>query len=135
MNFKTTLLISSTLMALSPMLAFAQSTSPTAPTVAVETEAQRIAREAREAAVSPETIIVTATRRGEQAIKVPYNISAISEEQLRDGNITDIKDLLRDNVAIAAPQNSARFNDSVTVRGLNVSPVNANNLDYFVRST
>ncbi len=81
------------------------------------------------------SVIVTASKRSELASKVPYNVSAISEEVLRRENITDAKRLIADSVTISAPGNSARFTDSVTVRGLNVSPVNGNNIEQFVRST
>lgn len=131
MNFKTALFLSTTLIALSPIAAMAQTVAPAG---ATKTAAQIAAEEAAKSA-DVETIVVTATRRNEAATKVPYNISAISEQQLREQNITDIKKLIDENIAIAAPQNSARFADSVTVRGLNVSPVGANNLEYFVRST
>ena len=82
-----------------------------------------------------ETIVVTATRRAESVADIPYNISAIGEEEMRKRNITDLKTLIKDSVDINAPDNSARFADSVTVRGLNVSQVSQNNLEYFVRST
>jgi iron complex outermembrane receptor protein len=81
------------------------------------------------------SVIVTASKRSELASSVPYNVSAISEEVLRRENITDAKRLIADSVSISAPGNGARFTDSVTVRGLNVSPVNANNIEQFVRST
>ena len=80
-------------------------------------------------------IIVTATGRSQAASKVPYNVTARSEEELREGNVTDIKKLIADSPSVNAPQNGARFADSVTVRGLNVSPVNANNLEQFSRTT
>ena len=82
-----------------------------------------------------EQIIVTSGRREQAASSVPYNITAISQETLRDENITDAKKLIQQSVSISAPGNSARFTDSVTVRGLNVSRVDANNLEQFVRST
>jgi iron complex outermembrane recepter protein len=129
MTFKTHLFIGAAIVALSPLSAFAQTVAPAG---ASQTPAE-LAAAAKKADV--ETIIVTATRRNETAIRVPYNITAIGEAQLREQNITDIKKLIDDNVAISAPQNSARFADSVTVRGLNVSPVGANNLEYFTRST
>jgi iron complex outermembrane receptor protein len=81
------------------------------------------------------TVYVTASKRSEMASKVPYNVSAISEEVLRRENITDAKRLITESVSISAPGNGARFTDSVTVRGLNVSPVTANNVEQFVRST
>lgn len=80
-------------------------------------------------------IVVTATGRAIGASKVPYNVTAQDEEALREANITDIKSLIADSPSINAPQNGARFADSVTVRGLNVSPVNANNIEQFARST
>ena len=83
----------------------------------------------------PQQVIVTATRRDEAAHRVPINISSLSEDELRDQNITDAKKLIAASDAISAPGNSARFADSVTVRGLNVSPVSANNLEQFIRST
>lgn len=89
--------------------------------------------EKKEEAVN--SVIVTASKRSELASKVPYNVTAIGEEQLRRENITDAKKLISNSVSINAPGNSARFTDSVTVRGLNVSPVNANNIEQFVRST
>jgi iron complex outermembrane recepter protein len=113
-----------------------------------ETAAEKAAREAREKAAAEkkaeeervrqgktETIIVTATGRSQSASTVPYNVTAITEEQLRDENITDVKKLIQESVSINAPGNSARFADSVSVRGLNVSSVTANNLEQFVRTT
>jgi iron complex outermembrane recepter protein len=80
-------------------------------------------------------IVVTASGRSIGASKVPYNVTAQGEEALREANITDIKRLIAESPSINAPMNGARFADSVTVRGLNVSPVNANNLEQFARST
>ena len=85
--------------------------------------------------VALEEIVVTATKRSESASKVPFNISAIGQQELKNRNIVDIKSLIADSVEISAPANSARFADSVSVRGLNVSSVNANNLEGFTRST
>ncbi|UTA48372.1 TonB-dependent receptor [Simiduia sp. 21SJ11W-1] len=82
-----------------------------------------------------EEILVTATRRDESMSDIPMNISAMGEAELRERNIGDLKDFLKDSVSIHAPENSARSMDSVTVRGLSISPVNQNDLEYFVRST
>lgn len=90
---------------------------------------------AKPVTADPQQITVTATRRDEAAHRIPLNISAMSEDELRDQNITDAKKLIAASDAINAPGNSARFADSVTVRGLNVSPVAANNLEQFIRST
>jgi iron complex outermembrane recepter protein len=122
---------------------FAQTSPPAASAPAkAETAAEKTAREAREKAdaekkqeTKVETIVVTASGRQQSANKIPYNVTAISEEQLREENITDIKKLIAQSASINAPGNSARFADSVTVRGLNISPVNANNLEQFVKTT
>lgn len=121
MTIKHTLLASCAFLAIAPAAAWAQS-SP-APATATDD------------AKAPETVIVSATRRNVAANKIPYNITVQTQETLRQDNITDAKKLIADNVAINAPQNSARFNDSTTVRGLNISGVNANNLQQFIRST
>ena len=81
------------------------------------------------------SVVVTASKRRELASKVPYNVTAISEETLRRENITDAKRLIAESVSISAPGNSARFTDSVTVRGLNVSAVDGNNIEQFVKTT
>lgn len=85
--------------------------------------------------VQLETVVVTAGKRQEQAHRLPYNVTAISEQTLREENITDLKRLIAASPSIDAPPNSARFTDSVTVRGLNISSVSANNIEWFTRST
>ncbi len=116
--------------------------SPSAAAPANETaeaRAQRLAREQAEAqrqsAPAAERIVVTGARRSQSASTVPFNISAINGEQLRQENVTDLKSLISELPAVNAPGNSARFADSVTVRGLSIAPVNANNIEQFVRST
>ena len=84
---------------------------------------------------APETVVITATKREVPAHRVPINVTAVGEEQLREENITDLKKLIASSPGIDAPGNSARFADSVTVRGLNISSVSANNIEWFVRST
>jgi outer membrane receptor protein involved in Fe transport len=82
-----------------------------------------------------QTVTVTATKRETPAHRVPINVTAIGEEELREENITDLKKLIAASPGIDAPGNSARFADSVTVRGLNISSVSANNIEWFARST
>ena len=71
-----------------------------------------------------ETITVTAQGRKENVIKIPYNISAISGEDLEDRRIVDQTELLR-SVAGASVVDRGYRNSSVisgiTVRGLNVN--------------
>ncbi|WOX04722.1 TonB-dependent receptor [Microbulbifer pacificus] len=82
-----------------------------------------------------EEIVVTASRRESAASDLPINITAVSGESLRQQNITDIKSLLQESVEISVADSGARFEDSVTVRGLNVSSVSANNLEQFIKTT
>ncbi len=96
---------------------------------------QQPPEEKKDAATDRQTIVITATKRDTPAHRVPINVSAIGEEQLREDNITDLKKLIANSPSIDAPANSARFADSVTVRGLNISSVSANNIEWFTRST
>ena len=82
-----------------------------------------------------EVIEVTSSGRNTIATKTAMNITAMGEEELRRKNIADIKSLIKDSTVISSPGNSSRFSDSVTVRGLNVANVNANNLERFTTST
>ena len=97
--------------------------------------AAQVATAAPGAVADDAEIIVTASGRSQSAAKVPFNVTALAEPQLREQNITDIKRLIATSPSINAPLNGARFADSVTVRGLNVSPVNANNIEQFARTT
>lgn len=91
--------------------------------------------DAKKEAAKLEQVVVTSSKRAQPAYKIPYNVSVLSEEALRENNITDIKKLIAENEAINAPANSARFADTTTVRGLNTGNANANNIEQFVRST
>lgn len=97
--------------------------------------AEEAANDAEKALQIDEKIEVTASGRVTTAQDLPMNITAMGEDELRTKNITDIKDLIAESVAISAPGNSNRFAESVTVRGLNVANVNANNLERFATST
>ena len=132
-------LISSLALTLSPLV-LAQSAEVEGDKVAVAKAAGNIEEVKKKKTSSGsneavEEIVVTATRRAESVADIPFNISAMSEETLRKKNITDAKSFIEKSVAINAPANSARFNDSVTVRGLNVARSDANNLEQFVRTT
>ena len=123
-------------LALGMTLTTANAFAQTAPAkTAEEIAADKAKTEAKKEAQQLETVTITATGRPQSASSVPYNATAISEEALREGNVTDIKKFIQLSPSINAPGNSARFADSVTVRGLNVSPVSANNIEYFTRST
>lgn len=70
-----------------------------------------------------DVIVVTTTRRAENILDVPYNISAVSGEDI-EGSITlDAAELLRSVPGVSlidqGPRNGAQFN-SIRIRGLNV---------------
>ena len=72
-----------------------------------------------------EEIVVTATRREMNASDVPFNISAISGEEIEAANITDVQELMRAMPGISVSDGGGRFaenNNVITIRGLNVDP-------------
>ena len=75
--------------------------------------------------VSLEEIIVTATRREMNARDIPFNISAITGEEIESANITDVQELMRAMPGISVSDGGGRFaenNNVITIRGLNVDP-------------
>ncbi len=74
-------------------------------------------------ATSDEEIIVTATRRSEDILDVPYNISAVTGAQIEEARMRDSTELLRSipgvSVVDRGERNSSVVN-GVRIRGLNV---------------
>jgi len=72
-----------------------------------------------------EEIIVTATRRKQSIYDIPFNISAISGDEISEGNIIDSDELLRLMPGVTVPDGGARLsenNNIITIRGLNIDP-------------
>lgn len=72
-----------------------------------------------------EEIIVTATRREMNASDIPFNISAITGEEIEAANIVDVQELMRAMPGISVADGGGRFaenNNVITIRGLNVDP-------------
>ena len=71
-----------------------------------------------------DTVVVTAQGRRENPLKVPYNLSAVSGDDLQDRRITDQSELLREipgaSVVDRGQRNTGVFN-GVTIRGLNTN--------------
>ena len=70
-------------------------------------------------------ITVTATRRDMSIHDIPFNISAISGEEIEKANIVDSQELLRAMPGVMAPDGGARLaenNNIITIRGLNIDP-------------
>src|SRR6476660_9065397 len=100
------------LAAYAPLAAAQQTAAAPAADVASSDQTSKDAKlEAKDDKITK--VIVTASKRTELASKVPYNVTAISEETLRRENITDAKRLIQESVSISAPGNGARFTDSV----------------------
>ena len=72
-----------------------------------------------------EEIVVTATRREMNASDIPFNISAITGDEIEAANIIDVQELMRAMPGITVADGGGRFaenNNVITIRGLNVDP-------------
>lgn len=82
-----------------------------------------IAQETDTTSASKDEIIVTATRREQSILEVPYNISAVTGADIENAAIQDSAELLRSIPGVAlvdrGPRNSAALN-GIRIRGLNV---------------
>lgn len=109
---RTVTLLAGTILSVSSTTAWAQ--QPTAPPPA-DTKAA-------DAPASPD-IIVTAQRRSESILTVPYNISAVTGDEIEARGIVDAPELLRTVPGVSTVdrgyRNSSVFN-GVFIRGLNV---------------
>ena len=76
-----------------------------------------------EADVSVEEVIVTATSRESTVLDVPYNISTISGNEIKDRSILDSNELLRNFAGISTIDRGYRnagTTSNIRIRGLNV---------------
>ena len=73
-------------------------------------------------------IVVSATRRDTRILEIPYNISAVSGENLSQRGITDITDLSQVMPGLNYPNQGAGRDAYSTpiIRGLNLTPTNQN---------
>lgn len=76
-----------------------------------------------------EEIIVTATKRAQNIQDIPYNVSAVSGEQLRVADVTRTEDLLKVIPGISVIDGGARNRNAVSIRGIGVPGASAS--DYF----
>ncbi|MGA2842259.1 MAG: TonB-dependent receptor [Steroidobacteraceae bacterium] len=75
-----------------------------------------------------EEIVVTATRRAQSLSDIPYNISAVGAADIANSGVTDLQGLTRMIPGLVAPDlgpRASNINDTLTIRGLNASSVNA----------
>ena len=72
-------------------------------------------------------IVVTATRRSESVLDVPYNISAIDAQDLSNSGATSLQSLTNMVPGLVGPDLGPRggdFNNSLAIRGMSTSVVN-----------
>jgi outer membrane receptor protein involved in Fe transport len=83
---------------------------------------------------SLEPIVVTANRREQSTLDVPYNISAVSGTALENAQITNLNDIARLLPGVTIPDMGSRGNSGnslITIRGLNVNdPITASYLPW-----
>lgn len=75
------------------------------------------------ASAEDEEIIVTATRRAEDILDVPYNITAVTGEQIEEARMRDSTELLRSVAGVSVVDRGERNSsvvNGVRIRGLNV---------------
>jgi iron complex outermembrane receptor protein len=73
-------------------------------------------------------IVVTATRRSESVADIPYNISAVSGADIVNSGVTNLTELTHMIPGLVSPDlgpRASNTNGTLTIRGLNVSSVNA----------
>lgn len=82
------------------------------------------AQAAADASDSLQEVVVTANRREQNVLDVPYNISAISGQALQSANATSLTDLARLMPGINVPDLGPRAsssNSNIVIRGLNAN--------------
>ena len=71
-----------------------------------------------------EEVVVTANRRSQNVLDVPYNISAVSGQSLEDSGVTNLTDIGRLLPGISVPDLGPRAsssNSNIIIRGLNAN--------------
>jgi iron complex outermembrane recepter protein len=104
-----------------PLIASAISLALGVPTMSVAADAAATSSDTTE---EPAEIVVTANRREENVLDVPYNISAVSGEALSNAGVTNLTDISRMLPGVTIPDLGPRGNSSnsmIIIRGLNVN--------------
>jgi iron complex outermembrane receptor protein len=65
-----------------------------------------------------EEVIVTAQRRSETIKDVPFSVSAIGQDQLEQGHITNIEDVTRAIPGVSFGTGAVQGQDNITIRGI-----------------
>ncbi len=78
---------------------------------------------AAESTATLEEITVTATRREASVQDIPFNIAAVSGQELVTRGVGELADLARSTPGLFVLDQGARSSNSIVVRGLNADPV------------
>ena len=103
--------------------------TPIAAAVSIACSAVPITAFAQEASL--EEVIVTATRRAQNVLEIPYNISAVSGDALGNAGVNDISELARFIPGIVYADiggRNAGMNSQIILRGLRGDPVGTNGI-------
>ena len=73
-----------------------------------------------------EEVIVTATRRPVSLQDIPINITSLSGKTIERDRLTDLVDIARMVPGMTVVDQGPRDSNTLTVRGLNVSSISAN---------
>jgi outer membrane receptor protein involved in Fe transport len=103
---------------------------PATPTASSDTSgSSRVAQANQRASAPPadsslQEVTVTATRRAESVLEIPYNISAVTAVDIQNSGAVDVETLSTMVPGLQAPNEGLRGNElpQFTIRGLNVSP-------------
>ena len=73
-----------------------------------------------------EEVVVTATRRSQSLQEIPFNITSLSGKIIERDRLTDLVDIARMVPGMTVVDQGPRDSNTLTVRGLNVSSITAN---------
>lgn len=76
-----------------------------------------------------EEVIVTASRRAESVQDIPFNVSALSQDDLIEAGITRPEDLAKRIAGVSVIDGGARFRNSLSIRGIGAP--GASSSDFF----
>lgn len=96
---------------------------PVAVAVAIATAASMESVLAQESSLALEEVVVTATRRSQSLVEVPYNISALTSEELQRAGISNLAGVMNNVAGIVFADQGPRanaVNNGIVMRGLNI---------------
>ncbi len=96
---------------------------PVAVAVALASAACMESTLAQESSLALEEVVVTATRRSQSVVEVPYNITALSADELARAGITNLAGVMNSVAGVVFSDQGPRgnaINNGIVMRGLNI---------------